>query len=117
MVEVCVAWSELEDEEPLPGGGEAELIVFMHLQLEELSTLGIECSDDLVGESEFCAESSAPANDELGGVGDVVFDEDPRDEAQEVVPVDLEAAVLPDMEEPQQLPPPVIEDKLTLDGI
>ena len=117
VVEACVAWSELEDfEEPLPGGGEAELIVFMHSQ--ELSTLDIECSDDLIGENEFRAESSAPANDELGGVGDVVFDDDPMgDEAPEVIPVDPEAAVLPDMEEPQQLPPPAIEDKLMLDGV
>ena len=105
-MEVCADWLALENiEEPLPSGGEAELIVFMHPRLEELSAV--------IGHDQMQVDAPPPFVDDLGGVGDILLDQDPAEqEAEEVVPRD------PDMEEPQQLPPPPpIDDKLMLDGV
>ncbi|CAE7721765.1 GIP [Symbiodinium sp. CCMP2592] len=122
VAETCVKWADLADiEGPIPGGGEAELIVVLHPKLEQLSDVGIQCSNEASASVEMQVEPPAlHEDDEAGGIGDVLFDQEPGGaEADEVVPQDPEAAaVLPDMEEPEQLPPPpAIEDKLVLDGV
>ena len=119
LIEHCESWLEMEDlEDDIPGGGEAELIVCMHVSKEPMSSLGVENLTESLVEDVV----PSPKTPELPYDEDELFDYEPSpvDEPDASVIIREEPAsrgALPDMEEPLSNPVAVPADTLTLDGV
>ena len=107
---------DLEDD--IPGGGEAELIVCMHVSKEPMSSLGVENLTESLVEDVV----PSPKTPELPYDEDELFDYEPSpvDEPDAGVIIREELAsrgALSDMEEPLSNPVAEPADTLTLDGV